>query len=63
MDAAMSNYPTLARLAVTSHKEIWVEVELDPLSWDTLIGVLHVVWILAVNTIHTGDDHCFLTVR
>lgn len=53
---------TTAVCTVTSHQEIWVQVEFHPFGRSPHIGVVHIVRILSVDTVHTRYGNVLLPI-
>lgn len=49
--------------AVTALEKLVVKGNLDAFGWNSVAGVLHIVWILAVDGVDTGNGHFLLAVR
>jgi len=54
-------YPTSIS-AITTNKEVLIEVECNAFSWDALVGVFHKVWIVAMQSIDTWYRHVLFIV-
>ncbi len=54
-------YPTTIR-TVTADQELWIQIKGDSLGWDSLVGVLHVIWILSINPVDAGDGYVLLPI-
>ena len=58
----VSRYPAVV-CAVTADKEVWIRVEIHFLGWNAMVGIFHIVWVMAIYTVHTRNRVVLSPVR